>query len=116
MDVGTKIQSVTRSNSSFNIYNFKQDLNNMNNIHNIKIVGKSQNHKGHLMSNCSTQKFLNESNNSYINRNTEEINDSSNKIKSMIKEIKNINTDISSKFSVIEQQSNRNIFGLSGQI
>ena len=116
LDVGTKIQSVTRSNSSFNIYNFKQDLNNMNNIHNIKIVGKSQNQKGHLMSNCSTQKFLNESNNSYINRNTEEINDSSNKIKSMIKEIKNINTDISSKFSVIEQQSNRNIFGLSGQI
>jgi len=115
MDVGTKIQSVTRSNSSFNIYNFKRDLNNMNNIHNIKIE-KNQKNQGHLMSNCSTQKFLNESNNSYINRNTEEINDSSNKIKSMIKEIKNINTDISSKFSVIEQQSNRNAFGLSGQI
>ena len=115
LDVGTKIQSVTRSNSSFNIYNFKQDLNNMNNIHNLKI-GKNQTHKGYLMSNCSTQKFLNESNNSYINKNTEEINDSNNKIKSIIKEIKNINTDISSKFSVIEQQSNRNIFGLSGQI
>ena len=114
LDAGIKIPSLTRSNSSFNIYNFKQDLNNMNNIHSIK-KGKGQKPQGHPMSNCSTQKCLNESHNSYKNRNTEEINDS-NKIKTMIKEIKNINTDISSKFSAIEQQSNRNAFALSGQI
>ena len=34
----------------------------------------------------------------------------------MLKEIKNMNTDISSKFSIIEQKSNRNAYEISRQI
>jgi hypothetical protein len=121
-NIKIKIPFLTKSNSSFNINNFEQNVDNADYLKNLKIK-KNQQNKGYILSNCSTDKFLNESNNTYINRNTEEgINNgtenSNNRIKSMLKEIKNMNNDISSKFSIIEQQSNRNMerLGLSGQI
>ena len=121
-NIKIKIPFLTKSNSSFNIYNFEQNADNSDYLNNLKIK-KSHQSKGRILSNCSTEKILNESNNIYINRNTEEginngIENSNNRIKSMLKEIKNMNNDISSKFSIIEQQSNRNTegLGLSGQI
>ena len=121
-NIKIKIPFLTKSNSSFNINNFEQNLDNADYLKKLKIKKTHQN-KGYIISNCSTEKFLNESNNTYIKRNTEEgINNgtenSNNRIKSMLKEIKNMNNDISSKFSIIEQQSNRNMerLGLSGQI
>mgnify|MGYP002624180383 CR=1 FL=1 len=121
-NIKIKIPFLTKSNSSFNIYSFDQNVDNSDYLKNIKIKNNPKN-KGFILSNCSTDKFLNESNNTYVNRNTEEgINNvsenSNNRIKSMLKEIKNMNNDISSKFSIIEQQSNRNMEGLwlSGQI
>ena len=121
-NIKINIPFLTKSNSSFNIYNFEQNVHNTDYIKNLKIK-KNQQNKGFILSNCSTEKYLNESNNTYANRNTEEgINNgtenSNNRIKSMLKEIRNMNNDISSKFSIIEQQSNRNMegLGLSGQI
>ena len=121
-NIKIKIPFLTKSNSSFNIYSFEQSADNADYLKNLKLKTNHQN-KGFILSNCSTEKFLNESNNTYINRNTEEginngIENSNNRIKSMLKEIKNMNNDINSKFNIIEQQSNRNMerMGLSGQI
>ena len=109
-----KIPSLTKSNSSLNIHNFNNYKTNFKNIENQKLKFNSR------KNNNNAKEYLYENNKDSNNincKNTDnEIENSSNKIKSMLKEIKNMNTDISSKFSMIENQTNRNQLEISGQI
>ena len=120
-----KIPTLTKSSSSFNIYNFDKDIHNMKNLKKINNK-KKKIYTGYSLSNTSLKKGLNENNTGVIDfQNTEdEINNknknsnsnSNNKIETLLKEIKNMNTNISSKFNIIEKQSDKDIIGISGQI
>ena len=109
-----KIPSLIKSNSSLNIHNFNNYKTNFKKIENQKLKFNSRKNDNKI----KEYLFENNKDSNNINcKNTDnEIENSSNKIKSMLKEIKNMNTDISSKFSMIENQTNRNQLGISGQI
>ena len=115
----SKIPYLEKSNSSFNIYNYDNNLNNLNILKKPKNKKSIKNYKDCFFSNDDIKKRNNKKNEYNINYKSQdnEINNinknSNNKINSMLKEIKNMNTDISSKFTIIENQSNRNIAGIS---
>ena len=109
-----KIPSLIKSNSSFNIH----DYNNTGENSFKKIENKKAKHNSRR--NDDVNEHVNEidrdSNVLYNEINNNQINNSNSKVKSMLKEIKNLNTDISSKLSIIENQTNRNQMEISGQI
>ena len=119
--INLKIPSLIKSNSSFNINKYdKKIYKNIlkeSNSNKIEIESEKNIYK------IPYKKYLSDGFNSFINdkmteveKNNKEVN--SNMIKSILSKIKNTNNEISSKMSIIEQQSNRNkkIVGITGYI
>ena len=115
--INLKIPSLIKSNSSFNINNFQRKISK-------KFLSQKNKNKTEVMPENDKNKF------SHIKYIKEDLNykmteleknnkeENSNNIKSILTKIKNTNNEISSKMSIIEQQSNRNrkLIGISGQI
>ena len=119
--INLKIHSLIKSNSSFNINKFDKKISkNMLKESNSYKIEKESEKKIYKI---PYEKYLSDGFNSFINdkmteveKNNKEVN--SNMIKSILSKIKNTNNEISSKMSIIEQQSNRNkkVVGITGYI
>ena len=118
--INLKIPTLNKSNSSFNINKFDRKISKkfLNSSYNCKIEIESEKN----ISSFPYDKYINENNSNNMNykvidldNNKEEKKD---KIKSILTKIKNMNNEISSQMSIIEQQSNRNrkVMGITGQI
>ena len=101
------IPTLIKSNSSFNINKYDKKISNkfINNSNNMKLEIESEKN----LLNYPLDK------NAEIEKNNKEEN--SKNIKLILSKIKNMNNEISSKMSIIEQQSSRNkkLIGISGQ-
>ena len=114
--INLKIPSLIKSNSSFNINKYQRKISK-------KILEQNNNSKTEIGLDNPYKKYINDGYKSYINYKMTEIEkfnkeENSNKIKSILTKIKNTNNEITSKMSIIEQQSNRNrkLIGITGQI
>ena len=119
--INLKIPPLIKSNSSFNINKFDKKIskNMLKESNSYKIEKESEKN----IYKIPYKKYLSDGFNSFINdkmteveKNNKEVN--SNMIKSILSKIKNTNNEISSKMSIIEQQSNRNkkVVGITGYI
>ena len=110
--INLKIPSLIKSNSSFNINYFERiNSKNLINQNNNKKENNSETH----INKTSYGKYIKESEETLRDNNKEE---NTNILKSILMKIKNANSEISSKMSIIENQSNRNInkIGIAGKI
>lgn len=102
------IPTLTKSNSSFNINKFNSRISNkfFNHSNNTKVEIESEKNISRIQFNKSTE----------IEKKNKE--DNSKSIKLILSKIKNMNNEISTKMSIIEQQSSRNkkLIGISGQL
>ena len=102
------IPTLIKSNSSFNINKFNRRLSN-------SLFNHSNNTKVEIESEKKISKIKFDKNAEIEKKNKE---DNSKSIKSILSKIKNMNNEISTKMSIIEQQSSRNkkLIGISGQL
>ena len=119
--INLKIPTLIKSNSSFNFDKFDRKTQKKNLNQNINNKPERESEKS--TSKIPYKKYINESNSSDMNYRIVELEknnkeENSKKIKSILNKINNMNNEISSKMSIIEQQTNRNrkVIGITGQI
>ena len=112
-----KIPTLIKSNSSLNIHNFDTNINILKKTKENRLKKYSENNNSFSNEDIKKNSIVNQINYKSVDFEVDEkIKNSNNKIQSMLKEIKNLNTEISSKFYKIEQQSIRDDLGVSTQI
>ena len=119
--INLKIPSLIKSNSSFNINKFGKKISK--NILKEGDKNKKDTESEKNIYRAPYKKYLSEGFNSFINDKIPEFEMNNkegnfNMIKSILSKIKTANSEISSKMSIIEQQSNRNkkIVGITGHM